>query len=241
VYEPTSNVSIKYDAASGTYTYDSFGRIGTFPEANRTTSGYFDTYQSSEPANTTLTLYNNVRAGASQSGAPINLTYLSFGYYRYDDPRDDGLLGLHFEDYIMFGYRTEASDMPKTGSATYSTAVFADTMSMDNNDPITSITGTATFTANFGAGTVDTALTLPFAHEGSTFSTYDGNGAITGNLFTGKFTTSDDPDFHYGNFAGGFFGPAADEMGYTFSLNRGGNVGPNTYTIGAVVGTKSNN
>jgi hypothetical protein len=61
---------------------------------------------------------------------------------------------------------------------------------------------------------------------------------ITDNQFLGKFTDTDDPEFVKGDFAGGFFGPSAQEMGYTFTLQRGVHTTP-SFTIGAVVGTKS--
>jgi hypothetical protein len=129
--------------------------------------------------------------------------------------------------------------MPRTGKASYSTAVFASYTTLTPGGPITSVAGSATFTADFGQGSVVTALTLPFAYTGSSSSTYKGSGLISGNEFSGSFTSSDDPNFQSGKFDGGFFGPSAAEMGYAFTLLREGSIPP-VYTIGVVLGTKAN-
>jgi hypothetical protein len=232
--------TVNYDAATGTYTFvNNLGETfeGPFVAANRTSSDYFDVYTG--PG--TLTIFNNVRAGASQSGAPVKLTYLSFANYRYDDPIDNGVMGWHISSYHLFGYPTVTSDMPTSGTATYSAAVFGDITSQAQNDPITSFTGSGTFTANFGSGTVSTTLTLPIAFPGSTSSTYSGGGAISANEFAGQFTSSNDPHFSKGDFAGGFFGPRAQEMGYAFDIYRYDMTSPDpqSFVVGAVVGTKS--
>ncbi|MFP5330356.1 MAG: transferrin-binding protein-like solute binding protein [Alphaproteobacteria bacterium] len=235
----SSGVNIGYDASTGSYTISAGDLTRTFTSAERSSNGYFDVYTS---GNSVLTLFNNVRAGASQAGAPIKLSYLSFGSYRVDDPTDNNLLGLHFGTYFLFGYPTETADMPRSGTASYSTAVFGSYTGMNANDPITSFTGSATFTADFGTSTVSTALTLPFARAGSSSSTYNGSGAISGNEFSGQFTSSTDPYFSSGSFAGGFFGPAAEEMGYTFTLTTGGgatDAPPPISAIGVAVGTKN--
>jgi hypothetical protein len=237
-----SGVTISYDANSGNYTVNGEGLVETFTDSERTSSGYFDTYTDPNHPYLHLTLFNNTRVNPAQSGAPVQLSYLSFGRETIDDPIDDSVLGIHWDTYFLFGYPTETSDMPKTGTASYSTAAFASYTTLNKGDPITTVTGTAAFTADFGSGTVSTALTLPFSHDTSTSSTYNGTGTISGNQFSGQFSTSDDPYFGSGNFDGGFFGPAAKEMGYTFSLLRSGVPGDNgggTYVIGAVVGTKN--
>jgi hypothetical protein len=233
-------LTVNYDASSGTYTFiNNIGETteGPFTPADQTSSGYFDiyTYQG------TLTLFNNVRADASQTGAPVKLTYLTFANYRYDDPIDYNGAGQHISTYFLFGYPTETSDMPTSGTATYSTAVFGDIITQIDGDPATNFTGSATFTADFGSGTVNTMLTLPIAYPGSASSTYSGTGPIDGNEFAGQFTSSTDPYFSKGDFAGGFFGPRAQEMGYVFDIFRYNNTSPDplSFVAGVVVGTKS--
>lgn len=237
-----SGFTISYDATTGSYTVTGEGTVQTFTDSERSSSGYFDTYTNPGYPASHLTLFNNTRVDPALSGAPVQLSYLSFGRETFDHQFDNNATGWHWDTYFLFGYPTEASDVPKTGTASYSTAAFASYTTLNKDDPITTVTGTAAFTADFGSGTVSTALTLPFSHDTSTSSTYNGTGTISGNQFSGQFSTSDDPYFGSGNFDGGFFGPAAKEMGYTFSLLRSGVPGDNgggTYVIGAVVGTKN--
>jgi hypothetical protein len=190
-----------------------------------------------------LRLYSNVRSGSSQAGAPIDLTYLSFGSWSHDDSTS----GVSRDTYFLFGSPTVASDMPVSGTASYSTFVNANIVSIIPGNGESLLKGSATFTADFGKGTVDTALTLPLENFGSPNSKYDGSGTISGSQFAGDFTTSDDPTFNNGKFAGGFFGPGAKEMGYTFTLSRGvadpyagAAIEPAlVWIVGAVVGTKT--
>jgi len=234
-----SGFTISYDASSGSYTVNGEGFVQTFTDAERSSSGYFDTYTDPAHPDVHLTLLNNTRVDPSVSGAPVQLSYLSFGRETLDQTLDGGGAGWHWDTYFLFGYPTQTSDMPKTGTASYSTAAFASYTTLNKGDPITTVTGNATFSADFASGTVSTALTLPFSHDTSTSSTYNGSGTVADNQFSGQFTTSDDPFFGGGNFDGGFFGPAAKEMGYTFTLQRaGGDNGSGIYVIGAVVGTK---
>ena len=232
--------TINYDAATQTYTFvnnsgDTWA--GPFGPADRTTSGSFDVYDSGH----VLTLFNNVRSGASQTGAPVNLTYLSFGKVTADDSVDNNLLGMHQATYFVFGYPTQTSDMPTSGTATYSATVIGDSSTLQQNDPITTFTGSATLTANFGSGTVSTALTLPIAFSGSASSTYNGSGTISANEFSGTFTSSNDPFFSGGEFDGGFFGPSAREMGYTFGISRNDPASSKglEYIVGAAAGPKT--
>jgi hypothetical protein len=242
-----SGVSISYDASSGSYSIkDAATSSAIFSSASRTSSGHFDTYTAQAgTVSDTLRLYDNVRSGASQAGAPITLKYLSFG----DWSHDDSAAGTHSDTYFLIGYPTDTSEMPRSGSASYSTLVTANIMSIFTQQGESRISGSATFSADFGAGTVSTALTLPLGYLGATSSTYNGTGLISGNQFSGDFKTSDDPYFVDGDFAGGFFGPSAAEMGYTFTIERGSpdpyagatTAPPLSWTIGTVVGTKSSN
>ena len=109
----------------------------------------------------------------------------------------------------------------------------------------TLIGGTATFSANFGSGAITTNLNLNKL-DGGSIGTFAGTGQIQStNQFTGTFT-SNTQFFSSGSFAGGFFGPAAAEMGYGFTIHKfnpdpyaGATVEPmHTYVTGVVVGKK---
>lgn len=233
----SGDLAISYDATSDSYTVNGAAGTATFAPADRSSSDYVDTYNTQTGiAADTLVLFNNVRSGASQASAPVKLSYLSYGSWLRRDP----LTGDRSESYFLFGYPTEATDVPRSGTATYSTAVAGSAFNAFTAGAVP-ITGSATFTADFGKATIDTMLTLPIDFQGMTSLNYHGTAPIDGNQFAGSFRSSDDPDLYLGNFAGGFFGPAAQEMGYTFAIDRRHQGTILSWTIGAVVGTKNGN
>jgi hypothetical protein len=110
--------------------------------------------------------------------------------------------------------------VPKTGSATYSTALTANVVDIAQAHGEQEVGGTATFTADFANAKVSTDLTLDVVQYGRPWGTFNGTGTINSNQFSGAFSSTD-PYFVSGNFAGGFFGPGASEIGYTFDVKYG--------------------
>jgi hypothetical protein len=104
--------------------------------------------------------------------------------------------------------------------------------------------GTASFNVDFGAGTINTDLALTTSNN--VLGTFNGSGTISGNQFSGSFTTSNVQNFVGGAFNGGFYGPAAQEMGYAFTIKEhnpdpfaGASPAPtDTLISGVVVGKK---
>jgi hypothetical protein len=243
---PNSLLTISYNPRTGSYTLkdtaNSNNTSVTFSRTSRTTQGYIDTYTKSSPTATDqLELYNNVRVSTSLSGAPVKLTYLSYGSWSHDDLTT----GEIWDRYFLFGYPTGTQDMPLSGTASYSTAVSANMRTELPNSAEQTLSGSATFTANFGQGNVSTTLKL--GYPDSTSYTYSGSGPISGSLFSGPFSSSTDPYLQLGSFAGGFYGPKATEMGYVFVVERGeadpyagATVAPPlTWIVGAVVGKRN--
>ncbi len=122
-------------------------------------------------------------------------------------------------DLAAFGVLTKQNDLPKNGSASYTTMVsgYVDASSDDfaldgNSDSI--------LTANFGMGTVATTINLAGkgmrTGEVRSFGTLQGSGTISGVSFSGDFQ-----DIEWGGFAGAFFGPQAAEAGYGFFALKG--------------------
>ena len=243
---PDLLLTISYNAATGSYTLKDTANSNnvsvTFGRNSRTTQGYIDSYTASSPtAKDQLQLYDNVRAGASLTGAPVKLTYLSYGSWEHDDLTT----GNDWDRYFLFGYQTNTQDMPRSGTATYSTAVSANMKTEISADAEHVLTGSATFTANFAQGNVNTSLVLGYP-DSSSFA-YNGSAPISGNLFSGTFSSSTDPYFQLGSFAGGFYGPKAIEMGYVFAIERGeadpyagaSLAPPLSWIVGAVVGKQN--
>jgi hypothetical protein len=242
--QPT--VQVNYTAASGSYTVVDNGLSASFDANNRITSGYYDIYSHSIGGiENQLKLLGNIRQGGPQAGVPVQLTYLSFGIWTR---RDTATGDVRRSDFI-FGYPTASSSMPVTGTASYQTML---TAGMYEGGPgfgntYSDVEGTATFTANFGSGSVATDLSLTRAGTNQSLGSYSGTGTISlGNQFSGTLASTS-PNFTSGNFAGGFFGPSASEMGYVFNISKynadpyaGATVQPQITAItGTVVGKKN--
>jgi hypothetical protein len=231
-----SRVTVSYDAVAGTYTLRDEAASVSFQASDRTASSNFiDTYVKQAGGVTDeLKVYGNLRNGTS--GAPVALSYVTYGTWTHKIVPGDQTRNT----VIVVGFPTPVADMPRTGSASYQTTV-SGTMLRYAYAPstLTDITGTATFNADFGANSVSTLLTLPTA------GIFSGSAPIADNQFSGAFTSST-PMFQSGAFAGGFFGPAAQEMGYAFHITKydpdpyaGAAFSPMyTYITGAVVGRK---
>jgi len=239
-----SAATISYDAATNSYTVKSGSLSASFDSSNLTSSSYIDTYsKNSTSVSDELKLYNNVRSGSSQASAPVQLSYLSYGIWTH---KESGSPDEYSKTYMLFGYPTAVSSMPVTGSATYKTDVTASLVDLLQSTGEQQVAGTATFTADFANAKISTDLALSFASTGVDLGTYNGVAAISGNQFSGDFQSADHW-FVSGKFSGGFFGPSAKEMGYTFAIKRGAadpyagtTVAPFLSWInGAVVGTKN--
>ena len=100
--------------------------------------------------------------------------------------------------------------------------------------------GSSDFTADFATMKVATTLDLTGTVVGTATTKklgyFEGAGTIAalGGGFDGTFThrgTDADGNVYSGSFAGAFFGPQGQEMGYSFSLTGNGGA-----AAGAVVG-----
>lgn len=137
------------------------------------------------------------------------------------------------------GIPTLVTDVPKTGSANYTVGVGGSANNGGTNYML-SPNSTATFSANFGAGTVATMLNLSGVVNSSAtpvpFGAFNGTGTISSTTpgFAGTFSgTAFNASPITGVFSGAFFGPQAIEMGYAYGLTAG-----NFNAVGAVTGTK---
>ena len=165
----------------------------------------------------------------------VPLSYTRFGTFFTAGPGQP-LDGHAF----VFGVATLARDLPKTGSATYTSAVGGTAFAAGSPGPLRLIGSTATFSANFATGAIATDLKLigtPIAGGAPiALDTLAGLGSISGAKpgFSGSFTGTGTVA---GSFSGGFFGPNAVEFGYDF-LVGGTNAGGRQFTaIGGVAGS----
>ncbi|MCB5424179.1 hypothetical protein H0274_02810 [Altererythrobacter sp. CC-YST694] len=144
---------------------------------------------------------------------------------------------------FVFGQQT-ATNMPTTGSATYNSDVYGAVFVPNGTEPslfaVGDGNGSATFSANFGSGTVSTLINLAGVDAlGSagyaSFGSVSGNGTIAsgGPAFSGTLSGSGS-----GGFTGAFFGPSAVEMGYVFNV-QGTYNSTDFVAYGNVFGTKA--
>lgn len=221
-----SGVVVVFDPAAGSYQITTpTGITGTFSGADTdalNTSGNVHSY-----IKTTASGQQRLRVTLPTVGG-VPLSYLIFGTFL------DGSGGISRSWSAVGGSPTVASDMPKTGSATYAAETTANVLSGGAVYTTTSAS-TASFSANFGSGTVSTSVHLLGSPSGSTtvtdFGSFSGTGTIssTGPGFSGTFTGTTGA-----GFSGAFFGPQATEMGYLFNFANG-----SIEAFGGVAGKKN--
>lgn len=122
---------------------------------------------------------------------------------------------------MVYGFPTPASAIPRSGSASYRTMVNGSSTIIGTDSGTRNIGGSASFDVNFSNATVNTQLSLAYVENGAQYpiGTFSGSGAIYSNQFGGSLT-SDAAFFDGGSFAGAFYGPNAQEMGYSFAIKR---------------------
>lgn len=121
-----------------------------------------------------------------------------------------------------WGIPTVASDVPKTGTATYAVSV-AGLATNGGGIFFLGPNSGGNFTANFGAGTVSTTIVMRAPAAGQVIvqdlGILSGSGTISSSSpgFMGTLgpAGSGDPAGS-GKFSGSFFGPQAQEFGYTW-------------------------
>jgi len=145
-------------------------------------------------------------------GGDVALTYTTLAQWIRIAHSSTGTTSTAQTDAVwaVGGFATLASDMPRTGTASYSgplRGIYVQGTTLAN------VSGLAQLAADFGAGTVRADLTL----NRSGFSTLlvGGNGTISSARFAGNLAGSG----FTGTFDGGFFGPQAAEMGFSFIMS----------------------
>ena len=219
---------VVYDSATGTYTVRDTGstsKTSTFTTANSTVTndGTYTTYSKS----------------GGETFKVLNPGALGLTYVRYGKWRRTGITGNYFKNndtYVVFGTPTTRSQMPRTGSASYSTTYDGTFL---NKDGLYSVAGTGTIDAFFGSNSLNFTATLAGTSEGAgpaiNFGSFAGSGTISSR---GSTFQCNDGSYNAEGYAlsirGGFYGPAADEVGGNFTLT--GNRTHNGSGTGAFVG-----
>lgn len=153
--------------------------------------------------------------------------------------RGESTAGVKRATYATFGYPTVASDMPTTGTVSYTVrvagrSVVSPTAGASADEKLG---GTATLTINYATGLVTLNMTLTRGTGAVPYGTFTGTGAIAaGNTqFTGSFGTGSAAG---GTFQGLAYGTQAAEVGISFAIS-GAVAAGDSRAVGVVVGKKS--
>lgn len=186
---------------------------------------------------TQLDLLNNTVSGQVTSDTALALTRVSYaGWWR-----GDSTAGAKRITYGVFGYPTVPSDMPTTGTATYTVRIAGRSVIAPaaGASPVDKLGGTATLSINYATGLVTLTLNLERITSGGNvaYGTFTGTGAIPvgSNQFTGSFGPGSTVG---GTFQGLAYGPQAAEVGISFAIS-GAVAAGDSRAAGVVVGKKN--
>jgi hypothetical protein len=209
----------------------------TFMEADLTTSSStaladYANFEATDPVDGDLYVLSLARPRVNG----VLLTYTRLGIYGHFAASNKATIDFNL---FAFGVLTKGRDMPRGGSASYST-YYSAAIYTNPGGPYyaDNTTGSAAFTADFHDGAVSTSIDLDNARNSDpsgspkSFGVLTGSGSIAsgGPGFDGTFTN---PGVS-GEFDGAFFGPKAAEMGMAFHA-----VGSGFSVDGQVAGRKN--
>ncbi len=227
-----AGVAVQYDTATGNVGYlapngtsASFTAADEVPGQSTPNQRIFSKPTPTGVANGSLSV-------PSINGVPLSYTRFATFYTA-------GPAGFDAHAFT-FGVQTLASDIPTTGTATY-TGVAAGPAFLANGDTGASLNGsTASLVADFSTGSIATALALVLTPTGGVQTPLDlvvGTGSL-GAIKPGFAGTLIGSGTVSGTFAGAFFGPQAAEFGYDFVVGGTTAGGVGFSAIGGAVGTK---
>lgn len=207
--------TVVYDPATDTYTIRDTGNLNlksTFSpsDINAGASNAEFTVYSKNGGNETFRLLNK---GAGNPA--IQLSYVQYGEWKRTSTAD-GTTSTN-DTYLVFGSKTPAASVPRTGSASYTT-MFDGTF-VDKNGGH-ALDGTGTLTANFSSASIGYTANINGVPSGAL--AFAGSGSI--NFRSAGFSANGAAGGYSFNMNGNFYGPAYQEVGGLFHLwNRTGN------------------
>ncbi|HEY0412728.1 MAG TPA: transferrin-binding protein-like solute binding protein [Allosphingosinicella sp.] len=211
------SLSIAYDAATNSYTIRDGAASQAFAAADLRPDFAFNgpAFQNyargvGSASEDYLSLY---RPGGG--GGDVALTYTTLAMWTRLRFTDDGTTTTTRTDatWGVGGFETVASDMPRTGGASYAGPLRGQYV---NGTAVENVTGQARLVADFAAASVRADLFLN--RSGASTLTVGGTGTIAAARFLGSLAGGG----YSGTFDGAFFGPRAAEMGLSFSLAGSG-------------------
>ena len=227
-----SGVAVSYDTATGNITFSApNGTSTTFTAANVVAST--PTFRAFNKPNPAGGIYGGSLTVPVIGGVPLSYTRFAT-FFTAGTPA-----GLDAHAFV-FGVQTQASDVPTTGTATYSGQASGSAI-LATGGPSVSLNGSiVSLAADFSTGTISTQLSLFMTPAGGGpvfLDTLSGIGSL-GALkpgFTGSLLGSGTVS---GSFSGAFFGPQAAEFGYDFAVGGANAAGTGFTAVGGAGGRK---
>ncbi|MCA1198212.1 hypothetical protein K9B35_09560 [Sphingomonas sp. R647] len=191
---------------------------------------------------TQLELYNNtIRNPATPDSAPEGYltTFKRSSYAAWW--RGDSTAGAKRITYGTYGYPTISTDLPTTGTATYTTTVAGRAVISPaaGASSVDKLTGTVTVSINYATGLVTMTMDLSRVTAGGNvaYGTFTGTGAIPvgSTQFTGSFGPGSTAG---GTFQGVAYGTQAAELGISFAIS-GAVAAGDSRAVGVVLAKKN--
>ena len=191
---------------------------------------------------TSLPSGQNLLFGLNSTGGLANLNYTALGNWVVANASTG--LSSNMAFYVA-GYQTPVASMPTSGSATYGgTGTVIGAVLIPGGSTGAQLTGNSALTANFSSGAITGSFTNMQATPvtggaASPWNSVSASANISGATFSGQTATSSTPSGTYslgsatGTINGGFYGPAANELGAVWTLYDGSKA-----AFGGVAGPK---
>jgi hypothetical protein len=210
--DPSGSLTISYDAATGDYKLSNDATVFGPAQAISSTANTHDyrvAIVSTGNDSKTFSAFKN--PAATYSYTSYELTYAT----RHTGAGSD----TYTSEAFVFGVPTPAPALPRTGAAYFNGLV--DGYSSQGGRLVNS---TGELLANFTTGEIATGFNLSTAS--GPLGRFDGRGLIAAGTtnFSGSVFGSGITDSYAGAFNGGFYGPAAQEVGLTFEATQYTNV-----------------
>ena len=254
-------LTFTYEQPVGSYHLNISANPPRFGPTAAVTTSNFQTFGAVDGVGSRLILF---RPGSTNTTSA--LSFVSYGLFRSNETVSSSAADLTYRNYI-YGLPTAAADVPRTGTATYTTTT--DGVWIKTNEDFNAqisglqeirITGVSTTTVNFAANTLTFTLTItgPDTRTGRTLTiaslagtgTIAASGVITGNVTGGTYSytfvetanpVSIERRVTYGfggPFSGAFFGPSGAELGLAFQLAPDAAPNRAASVSGAIVGKR---
>ncbi|HBE89012.1 MAG TPA: hypothetical protein DDW67_07735 [Elusimicrobia bacterium] len=154
-------------------------------------------------------------SGATQAEQLGNYSHLSWG--RWND--GSGVADtIHTNSYWLVGTLTPAAEVPAAGSASYTGELFG---KVTEAGAISGVTGTTSLTADFAARTLTGIFDMKKAGADWTLASVNAAWGAGANSVSGSLTADNNLK---GAVNGGFFGPAAAQVGGTWTLGNNSDI-----------------